>query len=358
MALHKVTLPKSAAHLFGIVVLLKRLWKALANPALDANAVNTAWVQNVWGRQDAEWVRKFCLDGQEACIRAIAQAPAAARQVLYEEFCRQNKVEALLNVGGNFQDLDRLPGISPQLAGEVSSLFKQCYKLLSTNAKRKWNGYESKGNRSLSNRAYKDDFCCEYPTKSVCPYCDGEIGTPELDHYLCKSSFPLLACSPWNLIPVCKSCNDMVTAKGDRLALTPGPPNSTDDWLHPFFRPASAQVQIRLTGTPQNLIPVLYSPDPVEQTRLDNHAGLIRSLGERWTRKAAARFDILVREVNRKVNAANTVTSLVESVLEDYEESRGMAASSMVHAAVCRAVLDHRPGYIEEFATPNSPALD
>ena len=44
--------------------------------------------------------------------------------------------------------------------------------------------------------------------------------------------------------------------------------------------------------------------------------------------------------------------------LEDHLESRGLDASSMVHAAVCQAVLDRRPGYIEEFTIPNVPVLE
>jgi len=55
---------------------------------------------------------------------------------------------------------------------------------------------------------------------------------------------------------------------------------------------------------------------------------------------------------------ANTVDSLVQKRLGDYLDSRGQTASSMIHAAVCQAVLDRRPEYFEEFATPNAPALD
>lgn len=74
--------------------------KPLADPRLDANAVDTAWVQHVWSNQDAEWVRKFCLGGQKARIQAIARATPEARQALYDEFLRQNKLEVLLNAGG------------------------------------------------------------------------------------------------------------------------------------------------------------------------------------------------------------------------------------------------------------------
>ena len=363
MALHPVKLPKSAVRLFRIVAMQKKLLKALADPALDADAVDTAWVGDVWSRLDAEWVRKFCLGGRESVLhplKAIAAANLETRQALYIEFCRQNKVAVVLKAGGNFRDLEDLPGFTSQFADEVKKFFKRCYKLLSHDKNRKWNGYEFNGNRTIKNRTYKEDFCSEYPTKTVCPYCDGEIGTPELDHYFSKSGFPLLACSPWNLIPVCKSCNDAVAAKGDRPAITLGPPRSTTDWLHPFFRAASAQVRIELSGTPQDSIPQLHSPDAAEQTRLSNHTDLIQSLSKRWTNVAAAHFDVLVREVNRKIkeDATNSLESLVSTKLEDHLESRGKAASSMIHAAVCRAVLDSRPEYLEEFTNPNAPTLE
>jgi hypothetical protein len=360
MALHPVKLPKSAAYLFRIVVLQKRLLKGLADPALDANRVDTAWVQHVWSMLDAEWVRKFCLGGQESILhplKAIAAANPVARQALYDEFRRQNKVEAMLDAGGDFQDLEGLPGFTTQLAAEVKEFFIRCYKLLSTDAHRQWNGYEFNGNCSLTKRKYKDDFCSDYPTKVVCPYCDGEIGTPELDHYLNKARFPLLACSPWNLVPVCGSCNDVVTAKGERPAITLGPPHSTADWLHPFFGPASLQVQIKLSGTPKNSIPELHSPDPAEQVRLLNHTGLIRSLSTRWTNVAAAYYDRLIGKVSRDRAVAN-VDTIVMAELESHQADRGRFASTMIHAAVCQAILDRRPEYLEEFTTPNALALE
>jgi hypothetical protein len=361
MALHKVKLPKSAAYLFGIVVLQKRLLRALADPSINAGTVTTAWVQSVLSSMDPEWVRKFCLGGEKSILHplaTIAGATLAARQALYDEFCRQNKVAAMLLVGGDFQDVEDLPGFTLDLADAVKTFFGRCYRLLSNEASRQWNGFEFDRNRSITNGAYKEDFCQDYPTKVVCPYCDGEIQTPELDHYLSKSRFPLLACSPWNLVPICRSCNDMITAKGDRPAITLGPPRSTDDWLHPFFRAASNNVRIALTGTPKNSIPELHSADPAEQIRLNNHTNLIRSLGKRWTNVAAARFDRLVREVNDRIGEpGNSIQSLVMKRLEDHQKSRGRDASSMVHTAVCQAVLDQRPEYMQEFTTPNSPAL-
>ncbi|EFK10132.1 HNH endonuclease domain protein [delta proteobacterium NaphS2] len=347
----------------GITLALwqKRLLKALTDTAVDADAVDTRWVQNVWHVVDSGWVRKFCLGGEKSVLhslKTIANAKPVARQELYHEFCRQNKVGKMLDGGGNFRDIGDLPEFTPELADAVKKFFGRCYALLSHNKKRNWNGYEFNGNRCITNHAYKDAFCSDYPTKAVCPYCDGEIGTPELDHYLAKSGFPLLACSPWNLIPVCKSCNDTVTAKGDRPAITLGPPRSTDDWLHPFFRPASAQVRIELKGTRQDAIPQLHSPDSAEQIRLSNHEGLIQSLSKRWTNVATAHLEVLIPQVKARLNAENSVKSLVNTKLEDHLASRGKEASSMVRAAVCRAFLDGRPGFFEEFDNPNAPVLD
>jgi hypothetical protein len=362
MTLHPIKLPKSSINLFRIVLLQKRLFKALADPALNPNDIDSTWVQGVWHRMDAEWVRKFCLGGQQSVLlplKAIAAANLTARRALYDEFCKQNKVVEVLNTGGNFKNLSGLPGFTTQLANEVKKFFKRCYKLLSKDANRQWNGYEFNGNRCITNRSYKNDFCSDYPTKVVCPYCDGEIGTPELDHYLFKDGFPLLACSPWNLVPVCSSCNNVITAKGDRPAITIGSPNSADDWLHPFFRPASDQVQIKLNGTPQKSIPILDSPDATEQKRLTNHTKLIQSLSNRWTRKVGAYFDVLVTQVNERVhkNPGKSHYDFVQIRLEDHIIARGKTASSLIHAAVCQAVLNKRPGYVEEFANPNTPTL-
>ena len=359
MTLHPIKLPKSAIRLFRVVVLQKKLLKALCDPALNSQSIDIAWLQGVWRTLDTEWVRRFCLGGSKSPLRslkAIAQASVDARRALYEEFSRQNRVAKSLHAGGDFQGIGTLNGFDRTLVKSVHTFFTQCYELLSHNQATGWCGYQLPGNRILSNRSYKDDFTSEFPTKVVCPYCDGEIGTAKFDHYLCKKHFPLLACSPWNLVPVCTSCNEL-SAKGDRLALTASLPRSMVNWLHPFFRIASNEVQIRLSGLPNASMPRLYSPDATEQVRLDHHTDLIRTLADRWTNKVSAFFDNLVTAVNRKCDATNTVDVLVQERLEDVCAVRGRMASALVHAAVCQAVLDRRPEYFDEFIDSNSPEL-
>jgi hypothetical protein len=364
MALHPLKLPGIAAHLFRIIAMQKRLLKALANPALDPAVVDTAWVQNVWRRIDPEWVRKFCLRQQEARIRAIAEATITARNQLYLEFCRQNKVPKTIVAGGDFRNLRSLSGFDEALARTVTDFFLDCYDLLGQSSRTE--GYLLPNGRLLTKRIYNEAFRRSFPCKIVCPYCDGEIGTADLDHYYCKSHFPLLACSPWNLIPICKSCNDTTLAKGDRIALTLGPPRNTTDWLHPFHCPASNRVEIRLTGIPEQSVPELYSSDPAEQRRLRNHVWLMdhldkpqpfRYLSKRWTNTASAFYDVLVGEVNRKASATHPIMSLVQTRLEDILANRGQEPSCLVRAAVCQAIVARRPEYLEEFGTPNKVAL-
>lgn len=355
MALHPLELPREAALLFRVVVLLKRLLKALADPALKPGNVDTAWVQQVWSGMEPEWVRRFCLGGQESRVQAIANASPRARMALYVQFCRQNKVGVLLDAGGDFRDLQALPDINPTLATNISDFFKKCYELLGHDSRRHWRGYAFSRTRVLNRAGYREAFCSTAPTSDVCPYCDGDIGEPDLDHYLPKQQFPLLACSPWNLVPVCKSCNNAIVGKGESPPISDGQPRCMDEWLHPFLRPASPSASIRLSGSPSNSIPRLHSPDPLEQRRLDNHFALVQTptkrLADRWTKRASSYYGRLVRHVKQDPTQ-RSVDEIVRVQLDSHLADRGQIPLSMIHAAVCQAIPDRRPEYREELDAP------
>lgn len=234
-------------------------------------------------------------------------------------------------------------------------MFIRFYEFLSHEAKANWNGYEFADGRFIRNESYKNALDeSNRPELAVCPYCDGSNDEPDLDHYYAKESFPFLSCSPWNLVPACWLCNK-TSAKGRQLALTPGVAEPTAEWLHPFIRPASNAVEIRLNGPPEKSIPQLYSPDPTELKRLNNHTALIKTLGTRWTKVVSVSFNRLVHHVNNEIiDTGDSIETLVKRRLRDHRQSRGRDVSSIVHAAVCQAVLDQRPEYLEEFAAPNA----
>jgi hypothetical protein len=132
-----------------------------------------------------------------------------------------------------------------------------------------------------------------------------------------------------------------------------------DDWLHPFFRPASSSVCVQLSGPPKDSIPRLSSTDPAERKRLNNHTDLIQTLSKRWTNWASSYHDELVGQVKRRRARApaRSVDDIVSEQLEDHEEVRGRSPSSLIKAAVCSAILDRRPECLEEFDDPNEVAL-
>jgi hypothetical protein len=226
MALHPLKLPRSAAHLLRIIVLQKKLLKALCEPTLNAATIDLAWLQRVWWKMDPEWVRRFCLGGQKSPLKplvALTESPLTARRALYEEFCRQNRVGRTFHAGGDFRDIRTLNDMDPALARAAGDFFKLLLRALEPRGREGAMVLAtSSPGQPLAFRTAPTRWISRPipPTSAVCPYCDGDIGTPKLDHYLCKSRFPLLACSPWNLVPVCSSCNE-VGAKGDRLAVTP-----------------------------------------------------------------------------------------------------------------------------------------
>ncbi|PEP54020.1 hypothetical protein CN557_08105 [Bacillus wiedmannii] len=79
---------------------------------------------------------------------------------------------------------------------------------------------------------------------SVCPYCNSQFiftlrkkggkTRPVLDHYFCKSKYPFLAISIYNLIPCCKVCNS--DFKGDTEVFLDTQINPYLDSFHEFVK--------------------------------------------------------------------------------------------------------------------------
>lgn len=98
--------------------------------------------------------------------------------------------------------------------GSYSEFVSECRRIL--------NYDRFRDDRDGSWNAYK---LCAKAGNSMCPYCQlvgtstvirdgGRSGVrPELDHYYCRSKFPFLALSLYNLVPSCGHCNS--TLKGD-----------------------------------------------------------------------------------------------------------------------------------------------
>ncbi|MGW8989093.1 HNH endonuclease [Streptomyces zhihengii] len=91
--------------------------------------------------------------------------------------------------------------------------------------------------------------------KDLCPLC-GHGYANTLDHQLPKSSYPLLAIVPANLVPACLTCNH---AKGENA-----PASAEEQTLHPYFDDITDHVWLaaRLTEPPEPGVFFYVTPHP------------------------------------------------------------------------------------------------
>jgi hypothetical protein len=120
--------------------------------------------------------------------------------------------------------------------------------------------FSEPGAGDFGRQEFLDEFVKANETLYVCAACDessyftiveGNIRT-DIDHYLPKSLYPHFSCHPYNLIPICKLCNqtsikgnkdplEALTSNGDRLSLA--------DIYLPYRRPGlgtKTYLQVRL----------------------------------------------------------------------------------------------------------------
>lgn len=86
---------------------------------------------------------------------------------------------------------------------------------------------------------------------------------------------------------------------------------------------------------------------------------MIQTLATRWNRKVVSYADKLSGKIARRrgKDAGFDIDGFVTECLEDQEAERGKSSNTLIHAAVCRAVLSRRPGYLEELFDSNPPTF-
>lgn len=135
--------------------------------------------------------------------------------------------------------------------------------------------------------------------REVCVLCGGPLGqTPEVDHWIAKSDFPLLSVCPENLLPICGDCNSTAN-KGNKDVHSAG---SFADWFHPYLRPANGAVQLDY-ALPDFSVRCSASTlaDEPKVAKLD----VLLNLASRWTKEFKAEYanqqDILRRRERERI---------------------------------------------------------
>lgn len=138
--------------------------------------------------------------------------------------------------------------------------------------------------------------------REVCVLCGGSLGdTPQVDHWVLESKYPLLSVCPDNLCLICSTCNEAPN-KGQKPVHSNG---SFTDWFHPYLRPGNGTVRLKY------LLPdFIVKCSPATHADYSKTANLdaLLDLGNRWTREFKAEYakhqDILKRKEQRRVRSA------------------------------------------------------
>lgn len=148
----------------------------------------------------------------------------------------------------------------------------------------------------------------------VCVLCGGVLGdTPHVDHWITKSSFPLLSICADNLTLICSTCNEAPN-KGDQAVHSAG---SFADWYHPYLRPGAGALQLHYDAHAAAVHCAAVAPP--DQPKVTNLDGLIH-LTSRLTAKFKAEYinqqGVLSRRERNRVRSAHARHTLQE--LENY----------------------------------------
>lgn len=171
--------------------------------------------------------------------------------------------------------------------------------------------------------------------REVCVLCGGPLGdTPHVDHWIIKSTFPLLSVCADNLQLICSTCNEAPN-KGDKPVHSAG---SFADWFHPYLRPGNGALQMNY------VLPELSvrcsTKHTIDQPKAKNLDALL-NLSSRWTREFKAEYarhqDVLLRREQRRLRSAQARHTQVE-ILSYIQQWQADLTTSEPHHEVHQAL--------------------
>lgn len=177
--------------------------------------------------------------------------------------------------------------------------------------------------------------------RQVCILCGGPLGdTPHVDHWLIKSSFPLLSMCSDNLTLICSTCNEAPN-KGDKPVHSAG---SFSDWFHPYLHPGNGT--FALTYDLHTAAVFCSASEPTNQAKVANLDGLL-NLASRWTREFKAEYAkqqaVLKKQEERRIKAQqprHTQQELVTHIQQWISDLLPSEPNYEVHALIGQALCE------------------
>ncbi|HGM5918035.1 TPA: hypothetical protein ACKP5X_000273 [Stenotrophomonas maltophilia] len=332
--------------------LMRRLALWLCAPQVSGTSVTKANLEaNIGSSIEGAWLWRLLAgtSGTKALLgkaKRIADLPPADKTELEQWI---NEVSALAQHFGRTPPVT-LPVDPPNHWGSREETWKSFRALMVAfyeEGLREGLPYSANGTptTAASLRVSYDQFVREFraahrldphpDAREVCVLCGGALVLPAVDHWLAKTTFPLLAVCADNLLPICGECNS-APQKGQKDVHTNG---SFNDWFHPYLRHANGAIRLRYDDAALRIL--VESSTKADSSKVQNLDALL-DLGNRWTREFKAEYRRLQREILQFKDRSNPQPS-AEQLAERIRDYRNRLSDKEpnfeVHSEVVETFL-------------------
>lgn len=370
--LYPINIPLIANRLTWVVQFQGHLIHALCDQACCSDQIqDEQWMVDLSIRLglgiDSGWIKKFCEWTHEKArlidrLRHIADLDPAAKSLIQAAFDHDIQIDQAYSDDPNhihnpigLSNLAHLPDVKEVIHRFFESFYDPAL----------YRGYTipEDGQQVQFNReGYLDKFREANSDILVCPMCDGDLGSPKVDHFLPKAQYPYLSCHPKNLVPICDDCNGP-NGKFQKLPISPDAVNHTFDWLHPYLRTANNAYKVVFLSEPEGLTPVLRNDDAQINTRLDTFSDLV-NLRSRWRNALSRKVRATQRKIDKEIRRRNSNLNDQELIMkieqwgENQECEIGLEPFAIVEHAYLQSVSALDPATFDELLVYANQDLD
>jgi hypothetical protein len=340
--LHPVQ-PSCELALSWAMALQKDLIVGLCDPAMTPRKVTIRWATNL-RPPVKDWIERFVNRQYRKKkiiehMKVIAKLSVSEKQELINHF---NEILSFTNafVDGAVQPVMREIKDCPA-SPAVLALLEAFYELalrdlhLPVDANGDYGGSFS-----------RDDYVRlhgDLNSPRICPFCDGELNRPQVEHWLGKAKYPALSCHPRNLLPTCYACN--AVEKGTTPVINLGTSEPFSEWFHPYERQAFGRLKI--TVEPPKV--KVEAKDLSDDKRVKNLDELL-NLSDRWSQEYKHQKQDFLRQLRvRFRREALTQPRFLEEV-NILEEAARESVYKAPHAILQSVILERVISYAEELA--------
>jgi len=330
-----------------------KLTEWLCDPAIGAADINEAnlFPPRVPTLIEANWLWAF-LQKADTGKSLLERAQFLAAMSTADKMLLNTWANTVINLAMQFQSNPPVwPVAPPAISDEAWKAFKELMEAFYKKAFRSGLPYLTDGtpvaNGGVNYAQFVDAFRNAHRlnpdpnAREVCVVCGGPLGqTPEVDHWIAESAYPLLSVCADNLLPSCGDCNS-TSNKGSKSVHSGG---TFNDWFHPYLRHPNDIISMDYDLHTHSITATATSPsETVKVTNLDK----LFNLSDRWTREFKAEYSkqqgILLKGEKRRIRNGQErhtqaeVLAHLQNVQEDLLQTE---PHFEVHSVLCSAMLE------------------